>query len=68
MTSSHLDAILYATGLATTLIIFLPFSPMTIDLVNLSRDTQIAIYRRRLMLWRIAGTCFGVVSLRGRPA
>lgn len=65
MTSFHLDAILYTVGLATALIIFLPFSPMTIDLVNLPRDTQITIYRHRLLLWRITGICFGVVALRG---
>ncbi len=65
MTGSHLDALLYALGLATTLIIFLPFSPMTIDLVNLARASQIAIYRHRLLLWLIAATCFGAVTLRG---
>lgn len=65
MTSSLLDATLYAIGLATMLIIFLPFSPMTIDLVNFSRDTQIAIYRHRRVLWAIASVCLGVVLLRG---
>jgi len=65
MTSALLDVTLYAVGLATMLVIFLPFSPMTIDLVNLSRDTQIAIYRHRRLLWAIAGACLGVVLLRG---
>lgn len=64
-TLSYLDATPYVIGLATMLLIFLPFSPMTIDLVNLSRDAQITIYRYRRLLWTIAGTCLGVVLLRG---
>ncbi|MGB4781713.1 DUF3179 domain-containing (seleno)protein, partial [Candidatus Methylomirabilis sp.] len=61
----YLDATLYVIGLATMLLIFLPFSPMTIDLVNFSRDAQIANYRYRRLLWTIACTCLGVVLLRG---
>ena len=65
LTGQLVDAALYAIGLATVLAIFLPFSPMTIDLVNLPRETQIAIYRHRAVLWSIAGTCLGLVLLRG---
>lgn len=56
---------LYVIGLVTILLIYLPFSPMTIDLVNFSRDTQIAIYRHRRLLWTIGGLCLGAVLLRG---
>ena len=63
--SNLMDAGLYAIGLATMLTIFLPFSPMTIDLVNLSRDTQTMIYRHRALLWSIAETCLGMMLLRG---
>lgn len=59
------DASLYVIGLAAMMLIYLPFSPMTIDLVNFSRDTQIVIYRRRHVLWTIGGLCFGAVLLRG---
>ncbi len=60
-----LDSGFYAVGLAAILLIYLPFSPMTVDLVNFSRDTQIAIYRRRHMLWIVGGFCLGAVLLRG---
>ena len=39
---AYLDAILYAIGLATALLIYMPFSPMTIDLLMLPRGAQIA--------------------------
>lgn len=60
-----LDAILYAVGLGTALTLFLPFSPMTIDLVNLSRGVQTSIYRYRALLWSLAGVCLGLLLLRG---
>ncbi|MBI2311590.1 MAG: DUF3179 domain-containing protein [Betaproteobacteria bacterium] len=63
--SAFWDIGLYAIGLAAIMLIYLPFSPMTIDLVNFSRDTQIAIYRRRHLLWAIGGLCLGAVLLRG---
>ncbi len=47
--------ILYALGLSALLVTFLPFSPMTIDLVNLSRETQLAIWRYRKHLWGLTG-------------
>ncbi len=59
------DTGLYVIGLTAIMLIYLPFSPMTIDLVNFSRDTQIAIYRRRHLLWIIGGSCLGAVLLRG---
>lgn len=55
----------YVIGVVVIMLIYLPFSPMTIDLVNFSRDTQIAIYRRRRLLWAIGGFCLGAVLLRG---
>ncbi len=55
----------YVVGMVAMMLIYLPFSPMTIDLVNFSRDTQIAIYRHRRKLWVIAGVCLGVILLRG---
>jgi hypothetical protein len=61
---SWIDVALYAVGLAAVLAIYLPFSPMTIDLVNLSRAAQIAIYRNRLVLWLIADAAFLVLLLR----
>lgn len=64
ITLASWDMGFYAIGVAALLLIYLPFSPMTIDLVNFSRDTQIAIYRRRHTLWAIAGICLGAVLLR----
>jgi hypothetical protein len=64
ITPASWDMGFYAIGVAALLLIYLPFSPMTIDLVNFSRDTQIAIYRRRHTLWAIAGVCLGAVLLR----
>lgn len=63
--SAYWDIGFYAIGLAVVMLIYLPFSPMTIDLVNFSRDTQIAIYRHRRLLWTVAGICFGLVLVRG---
>lgn len=63
-----LDSVLFAIGLGALLVLFLPFSPMTIDLVNLRRETQIAIYRRRGMFWLLATLCLGLLSLRGAYA
>ncbi|MDE2149099.1 MAG: DUF3179 domain-containing protein [Gammaproteobacteria bacterium] len=60
-----LNATLYIIGLTTALAIFLPFSPMTIDLVNVSRRTQISIYRHRRMLWAFTWICFGAILLSG---
>lgn len=54
-----LITLLYLAGLAGFLATFLPFSPMTIDLVNLRRDTQLAIYERRYGWWALAGIAWG---------
>ncbi|HUW38257.1 MAG TPA: DUF3179 domain-containing (seleno)protein [Rhodocyclaceae bacterium] len=59
------DASLYVIGVLAILLIYLPFSPMTIDLVNFSRDLQVAIYLRRHVLWTIGGVALGAVVLRG---
>ncbi len=60
----YLDAILYGIGLATALSIYMPFSPMTIDLLMLPRGAQIAIHRHRHKLWAVVVVCFGLVLLR----
>jgi hypothetical protein len=57
-----------AIGVAALLVTFLPFSPLTIDLVNLSRDRQIRIHRQRKRLWAIAGAAFVVALLVGLAA
>ncbi|MDT8310317.1 MAG: DUF3179 domain-containing (seleno)protein [Methylophaga sp.] len=62
--SAYIDITFYLIGLITMLVIFTPFSPMTIDLVNFSRDTQIAIYRHRHKLWAIGIFSLGLVLLR----
>lgn len=66
-------ATLYFLGLGLLLATFLPFSPMTIDLVNLGRDAQLTIYRWRRPLW-VAAAAAWVASLalgasgHGEPA
>lgn len=65
MAGTVINLALYGIGLSIVMILFLPFSPMTIDLVNLPRDMQIAIYRKRRLLWTLADLCLGVVLLRG---
>ncbi|MFT4563870.1 MAG: hypothetical protein ACI9BW_003630 [Gammaproteobacteria bacterium] len=50
--------VLYTIGLVALLTTFLPFSPLTIDLVNLSRESQLAIWRHRNKLWTVAGVCW----------
>ncbi|MEX2479324.1 MAG: DUF3179 domain-containing (seleno)protein [Gammaproteobacteria bacterium] len=57
--------ILYLAGLACLLTTFLPFSPMTIDLVNLRRESQLAIHRHRRILWAGAGLSWGGAVLWG---
>ena len=46
-----LNLALYLVGVGAMLVPFLPFSPMTIDLVNLSRERQLAVYRKRHWFW-----------------
>ena len=60
----YLDAILYGIGVVTALAIYMPFSPMTIDLLMLPRGAQIAIHRHRHKLWAVVVVCFGLVLLR----
>jgi len=59
------NILLYAAGMGALLLIFLPFSPMTIDLLPLSRAAMLTIYRRRRWLWTLAGLSLGVLLLRG---
>ena len=60
----NLDAILYGLGLFTVLAIFMPYSPLMIDLLMLPRDFQVAIYRHRFKLWPIVWLCTLVVLAR----
>lgn len=50
-------------GLIALSITFLPFSPMTIDIVNLRRESQLAIHRQRHRIWVFAGACWGTSAL-----
>lgn len=61
MVSQYLDVILYIVAMVSMLTIFLPFSPMTIDIVNVSRDTQLKIYLNRRYLWAIGILCFALL-------
>ncbi len=65
MSAEYWNIILYAVGMIPILLIYLPFSPMTIDLLMLPRDTQIAIYRYRHWLWAIGTLCFAILVARG---
>lgn len=63
--------LLYLLGLGALLATFLPFSPLTIDLVNLSREVQLAIYLRRHALWSLTATSWTLalaVGFTGRAA
>lgn len=61
-----LNFLLFAVGAAALLWAYLAFSPMTRDLVVfLSRDAQIAIFRRRWIYWTVGIACLGLVLLRG---
>ena len=59
-----MDALLYGLGLFTVLAIFMPYSPLMIDLLMLPRDLQIAIYRHRSKLWAIVWLCTLVLLAR----
>jgi hypothetical protein len=61
MFSQYLDLILYVVAMISILIIFLPFSPMTIDIVNVRRDTQLKIYLNRHFLWAVGAICFALL-------
>lgn len=64
MLGEYLDIVLYALAMISILIIFLPFSPMTIDIVNFSRDTQLKVYLNRRILWTISSVCFAFLLYR----
>lgn len=64
MSSQYLDIILYIVAMGSILLIYLPFSPMTIDLVNFSRDTQLKIYLNRRYLWAVGIACFAILLVR----
>ena len=64
MVTQYLDLVLYAVAMIAILVIFLPFSPMTIDIVNFRRDTQLKIYLNRYILWAIGTMCFAVLLTR----
>jgi len=61
----NLDAILYGAGLLVLLLIFMPFSPMMIDMLMLPRGMQIGIYRYRHLLWLFVWLSAAVVLIRG---
>ena len=61
MNGQYIEIALYTLAMASILLIYLPFSPMTIDLVNFSRDTQLKIYLSRHYLWGIGAVCFTVL-------
>jgi hypothetical protein len=63
--TTHLpEILLYALGMGALLILFLPFSPMTIDLVMLPRGGQIWVYRHRHFFWSIATISFTLLLAR----
>lgn len=68
MIDLFINLALYAVGVGAILTIFLPFSPMTIDLVMVSRAKQIAIYRNRRLLWSVGGFALGLLALRSALA
>ena len=57
--------ILFSVGVFVFLTTYLPFSPMTIDLVNLRRESQLKIFRHRKTLWTVGAVCFASVMLLG---
>ncbi len=57
--------VLYLIGVSAFLTTYLPFSPMTIDLVNLQRDNQLNIFRYRKLLWATGAICFVSVVVIG---
>jgi len=68
MLLSNIDPLLYAIGLATLLLIYMPFSPMLIDILLLPRGLQVAIYRYRRLLWAVVWACAIVLLIRGLNA
>ena len=58
------NIILMGLGMGALLTLFLPFSPMTIDVVNLKRETVLWIYRNRKVFWAVAILALGGLLLR----
>lgn len=56
-----MQAILFVIFMMAFLSTYLPFSPLTIDLVNLSREQQLWLYRRRHLIWSIGIVAAGAV-------
>lgn len=68
MSGKTRDIILYSLGMFSFLVILLPYSPMTIDLLLLPRRLQIDIYVYRHFLWIVGIVCFAVSIARGTLA
>lgn len=68
LTASLLDPTLFVIGIAMFAVLFVPFSPMTIDLLTLPRHYQIGIYRRRHVFWAIGIACFALLLARAAAA
>ena len=60
----HADAVFYGVGLVVILLIYMPFSPMLIDILMLPRGVQLGIYRYRHVLWAIVTLCWVIVLVR----
>ena len=59
------DGLLFALGAGALLWAYLPFSPMTRDLVVfLSRDAQINLFKHRKLYWTVGIACLTVLLLR----
>ncbi len=58
----------FTVGVSAFLATYLPFSPMTIDIVNLRRETQLEIFRHRVALWTIGSVSLTAVLSLGLTA
>lgn len=63
--AAHLDAVLYGAGLIVLMLLFMPFSPMMIDILLLPRGLQLGIYRHRHKLWLVVWAAALVLLVRG---
>ncbi|MGB8274755.1 MAG: DUF3179 domain-containing (seleno)protein, partial [Alphaproteobacteria bacterium] len=62
---SYVNFVIYAAGLSALLAAYVPFSPFTADLVSVSREARIAIYRARGVLWTVGAAALGLLLVRG---
>ena len=63
--SLFLDFALFAVGVGALVWLYLPFSPMTRDMVVfLSRDAQISLFRARYLYWTVGILCLAVLLAR----